>query len=310
MSHDRVERACAAGTISRLGRGLYVAHSSTVANPPAGVPTAVAGVLTAVDRARLSTMCAGNPGLVASGRTAAAIWGLALPPSLRPGTGIEVMADADVPGRRGRRHGAVVMRGLTPADHLETGPRGEPTTNPLRTAIDLARGLPLHEALVPLDSALGVAISRLGMPPDVARAILLSHVADLGRTRGIRAVSRAALYAHPGAESALESIVRGRIIDAGLPVPRVQVRVIGASGRTYVADLGMDLRGEESGSCGLLIEADGLGKYADPADLGKEKRREVDLIRRGHQFVRVLYSEAVYGPEPFLDDIASRLGLA
>lgn len=248
--------------------------------------------------------------MVAAGRTAAAIWGLALPPSVRARAGIEIMADADVPGRRGRRHGAVVVRGLTPADHLETGPRGEPTTNPLRTAIDLARGLPLHEALVPLDSALGVAISRLGMPPDIARAVLLSHIADLGRTRGIRAVARAASYAHPGAESALESIVRGRIIDAGLPVPRVQVRIVGASGRTYVADLGMDLPGEEPGSCGLLIEADGLGKYADPADLGKEKRREVDICRRGHQFVRVLYSEAVYEPEPFLADIASRLGLA
>lgn len=200
------------------------------------------------------------------------------------------------------------MRGMTPHDHVELGPRGEPTTNPLRTAIDLARGLPLHEALVPLDSALGLAISQLGMPPDVARAVLLSHLADLGRTPGIRAVAHAAPYAHPGAESALESIVRGRIIHAGLPVPRVQVHVVGASGRTYVADLGMDLPGEEPGSCGLLIEADGLGKYVHPADLGKEKRREVDLCRRGHHFVRVLYSEAVDDPAPFLADIASRLG--
>ena len=105
----------------------------------------------------------------------------------------------------------------------------------------------------------------------------------------------------------MESIVRGRIIEAGLPVPLLQVRVVGRSGREYRSDLGLALPGDPPGVTSLLIEADGVGKYLQPGDLVAEKRRQHDLEGRGHRFVRVLYGEAVLAPEGFLAAIGRLL---
>lgn len=157
-------------------------------------------------------------------------------------------------------------------------------------------------ALVALDAALRVA-QDAGIPADVGPALLRERVSAAHGGCGLRGVMRAASYADARAESPLESIVRGRIIEAGLPVPRLQVRVVGHSGREYRSALGLALPGDLPGFTSLLIEADGVGTYLQPGDLAAEKRRQHDLEGQGHRFVRVLYGEAVSAPEGFLESI-------
>ena len=71
--------------------------------------------------------------------------------------------------------------------------------------------------------------------------------------------------------------------------------------------MAMDLPGEPEGSYRLLIEADGLSKYATVEDLAEEKRRQHDLERQGHVFVRVLFREALWSPATFTDEISRLL---
>ena len=112
----------------------------------------------------------------------------------------------------------------------------------------------------------------------------------------MRALRRAVGFMHAGAETALESIVRGRLIDAGIEGIRVQLVLAGASGREYRVDLAI----EKAPGRFVIIEADGLGKYAAPDDLVKEKLRQHDLESCGHGVVRVVYREAAYEPSAFM----------
>lgn len=283
---DRLERACAAGALTRVGRGWYA-----VANP-------VAPWL-----ARLLVLQAENPGLVACGATAALLGSMAVPPFRGVGAGeLEVAFLEGSGGMRGRRHGLRARRWPIPPHHVVRGPHGVLMTDPLRTSIDLARGQSLPFALVPLDSAARRAVAD-GMRPHEVVCELRARL-DLMRGRhGVRLAASALRHVSPLAESALESIVRGRIIEAGLPSPALQVPVVGESGRSYRADLGLDLPGRPEGSFGLLIEADGLGKYDRVEALAEEKKRQHDLERRGHVFVRAIYGEALSRPEEFLSPI-------
>lgn len=291
VSDDRIERACAAGALQRLGGGWYAVASRELPF-----------------LARLRVLQDANPGLVACGETAAAIWGLPLPPGRGGSSGcLEVAFREGAGGLRGQRLGAVARRWRLPEHHIAQDLDGHAVTDPLRTAIDLARGLPLPFALISLDAGVRVA-TELGLDPGNARALLHRHWMDVRRSWGMRAVGLALPHADHRAESPLESIVRGRMIEAGLPTPDLQVNVMGASGRWYRSDMGLDLPGEPPESYGLLIEADGLLKYQVPQDLAGEKKRQHDLERRGHRFVRVLYSEAVHAPGAFLRDITRWVG--
>lgn len=302
VAHDRVVRACGAGAFHRLGGGWYAR-------------AAVAGDQLARAEARLWVLHRNNPGVVACGRSAAAIWGLPLPPVPEPtarasvdmgGAGLEVAFVSGSGGLRGQRGDVLARRWSVPEDHVTRGPRGEPVTDPLRTAIDVTRGCSLALALGPLDAALRLMLSR-GTPVEEGIRSLRTRCADLAGGHGISIVARAIAHADARAESPLESLVRGRIIEAGLPVPCLQVPLVGASGRRYRADMAMDLPGEPEGSYRLLIEADGLSKYATVEDLAEEKRRQHDLERQGHVFVRVLFREALWSPATFTDEISRLL---
>lgn len=283
---DRLERACAAGALARVGRGWYV-----VANP-------VAPWL-----ARLLVLQAENPGLVACGATAALLWSIAVPPfrGSPPGE-LEVAFLEGSGGLRGRRNGVRARRWPIPPQHTVLGPHGVLLTDPFRTGIDVARGQSLPFALVPLDSAARHAVA-VGIRPHEVDVAFRARLDLMQGRHGVRDVASALRHVSPLAESALESIVRGRIIEAGLPSPALQVPLVGESGRSYRADLGLDLPGEPDGSFGLLIEADGLSKYDRVEALAEEKKRQHDLEHRGHVFVRAVYVEALRRPEEFLSPI-------
>lgn len=106
-----------------------------------------------------------------------------------------------------------------------------------------------------------------------------------------------------GAETALESLVRGRLIEADVTGVLTQVVVHGASGRTYRVDLAI----EKSPGVYLIIEADGLGKYSTPEDLVREKLRQHDLEDRGHRVIRAIYREAAYEPERLVERVRAAL---
>ncbi|MFM9136462.1 MAG: hypothetical protein ACKOT0_13690 [bacterium] len=298
VSRQQLEHAARAELVTRLGKGWYALAGET--QPPFGFPVAQAQ--------RLMALAHGNAAAVACGVSAAHIWQLPIPPAHQGRRDrLEIAYRDGHGGKRGERFGAIARRWVLPDDHVTTGPRGEPVTTPLRTAIDLARGQPLPFALISLDAALRMTVMG-GESPEDARARLKVIWEALRRGHGIRAVGLALPFVDERAESALESIVRGRILEAGLPRPYVQVPVIGASGKQYRADLGLDLPGDPRGSSRLLIEADGRLKYGAVDDVLSEKDRQTDLERRGYRFARTDYREMLQRPEVFTGYLRSLLG--
>lgn len=297
VTRRQLEHAAMASLITRLGCGWYALACQTPS--PFDFP--------AQHRQRLTVLAHGNDAVVACGISAARIWQLPIPPSApRTPDRLEIAYREGSGGKRGERFSAVARRWFLPDEHVTTGPRGEPVTTPLRTAIDVARGQPLAFALIPLDAALRMTVKGGGAPED-ARAQLSTVWRALRRGHGIRAVGAALPYADERSESALESIVRGRMLEAGLPRPYLQVPVTGASGRRYRADLGLDLPGDPPGSSRLLIEADGRQKYTDVDDLLGEKDRQIDLERQGYCFARTDYPEMLSRPTAFTDYVCRLL---
>lgn len=176
-------------------------------------------------------------------------------------------------------------------------------TSPLRTALDLARGLPLAEGLIPLDAALRSAIlitvPPSGLPDDVA-VESLSHQRDahleaeevLARMRylhGARHARLALSQASPMAESPAESASRGHLLLAGIVPLGLQVRVLDGDGVERRVDFLL--------AKGLAGEVDGFVKYEGEGGrqaLRKEKRRDLALQRGGTFSVRWSAEEAFW----------------
>lgn len=98
---------------------------------------------------------------------------------------------------------------------------GIPVTSLARTAVDMARSLPLLEALPFVDAALRRGVTRTDLET------VLRHQWSWPRVR------HASIAIHHGselAESVLESVVRGRIILLDLPMPQLQMDVYGRLG--------------------------------------------------------------------------------
>jgi very-short-patch-repair endonuclease len=140
---------------------------------------------------------------------------------------------------------------------------------PAFAVVQLGLGAGARETLVAADAALaGDLVSR----QDLERA-----VAAYRHTPGVAAVRLAVERADPRAESPGESRLRFVLIALGYPV-ELQVPVM-AQGACYRADLRI------SGSP-VLVEYDGLGKYDDPEELGRERSREAALRAEGWDVVR------------------------
>ena len=272
---------------------------------------------------RLRGLLRASPDLAACGPTAALLTSVAVPPGEsgpvpRESDGTDRISraassrtsapqvlhlcaiDGDPP--HWRRSGVRFERMHVPASHVIEVEPGMRVTDPMRTAIDLARGRDLACALVPIDSVLRAMI-RQGFPADVARSLLTERCREMGSAPGMRAVRRAVGHMDAGAETALESLVRGRLIEADVTGVLTQVVVHGASGRTYRVDLAI----EKSPGAYVIIEADGLGKYSTPEDLVREKLRQHDLEDRGHRVIRAIYREAAYEPERLVERVRAAL---
>ncbi|MGC5248574.1 hypothetical protein ACPXB3_16825 [Gordonia sp. DT219] len=150
-----------------------------------------------------------------------------------------------------------------------------------RTAVDVATSGDFTQALTAFDQAL-----RLGADRSLMQEILVRR-----RRRNAKIAERALRFASALADSVGESWSRAQIIDATLPIPRLQQEIVVASGRTYRTDFDWDWR--------LVGEFDGMTKYGRLRRRGesvadaviREKLREDEIRDTGPMVVRWIWSD-------------------
>jgi very-short-patch-repair endonuclease len=248
-----------------------------------------------------------NPDAVISHQSAAVLWGL-------PSPGFhdwhESTVSLTLPAAcRGSRHrGAAWHIASLPAAHVTRDRDGYLATSLARTAIDLAAGLSLPEALVILDAAARqlvvsfVTDVRRGdyVNPRLIRAAREGLSEAVGR-RWRRQLMSAIAYVQPCRESPAESLAAGHLHLSGLPIPEFQAKIVTSRGTFYP-----DCYWREAG---LVGECDGKVKYAGRDDIVAEKRREQVLRDEGHRFVRWLGGEIMSTPSEVMSRIARALGV-
>lgn len=199
-------------------------------------------------------------------------------------------------GGRDRREGDVRIHASALPESMVTTVRGLRTTVPARTAVDVARGRTLPDALVALDSACRRVAGAeaptwyLRTPEGRAAAAASSMptlrevLAGQSRWPGAAGVRAAVEHITPASESAFESWSRGWMILDDLPPAEIGFRVVGASGQVWWSDFGWE-------GARVLGEADGFGKFGRSdaevrAALVRERHRQRDLEDAGWTVVR------------------------
>ena len=227
-----------------------------------------------------------GPDLVACHSTAAALWGFDVlggdvlhflgPPSVanrsRPG----IRVHPSVLGT----HDAVLLDGVW-------------CTPPARTACDVVRVTAPIDGLATLDAALATR--------ECTRAELATEVE---RQRGLRQVillRRLVPYANGLAESPMESRMRWRFIDGGLPAPDVQVRVLG-DGRSWYLDTGWR---EQR----VAAEFDGHVAHMTPEQLRDDRRRHNWLTEHRWTLVHVTATDVYREHRRMVAEVARALRL-
>lgn len=246
------------------------------------------------------------PEAVLSHQSAAVAWGLPTP-------GFELWQDQPVavtlpqPGHCSYAGKAIRHTGPLPADQVVRDSAGYRITSPARTAVDLADGRSLPEALVLMDAAARLVCSSLmgsirrrdyNNPRLItaARESLTRAAATRGRSR----LDAAIALVEPSRESAPESLSAGHIHLAGLPLPRFQPEIRTPAGSYFPDCLWDEQR--------LIGECDGAVKYNDANAYVLEKDREQNLRDRDYRFVRWQAKEIMLTPSLVIERIARAIG--
>lgn len=235
------------------------------------------------------------PGAVVARRTAAWLYGIDVYGGRQRDQTLTV--ECVVPARRARVRRAGV-RGweetLLPEDVCSVN--GVPGTTPTRTALDLARYSPRH---------LGLAAVDAFCHADLTTPYALQTCAE--RFRGGRFIARARElvgWAEPLTESPGESWLRLRILDAGLPRPRAQIRVCTLEGvEVFRIDLGYpDIR--------LGLEYDGREYHGSDEARAADRERRTRLRREFDWDAYGFDVDDVFGPNPQVEVlVGKRLGV-
>jgi hypothetical protein len=170
--------------------------------------------------------------------------------------------------RRQGCHGT--RRALEPTDMMRIGDLT--VTTPLRTAHDLGRRLPAADALAALDG-----FRRLGL---VTTAGLSSHLERHAGQRGMVQLRRLVPLASPFAESPGESWTRMALIDAGLPIPELQVEVWSDGVLIGRLDMGYEL-------VKVGVEFDGVDHHSTPGQRQHDADRRDRMAALGWKVVVV-----------------------
>ena len=231
-------------------------------------------------RSRAAYLLARDHGGVLAGYSAALLLGADCAPLHAP-------AEVLVPGYM-RAHTGLLVRFGTPTGCDVVEADGCRVTAPLRTAWDLARRLPLIEAVVAVDA---LAHGRAFAPAD-----LLARCAAQRGARGCRSVAAVVAWADPRAESPMESRLRVRLVRGGLPKPAVQYEVRDEYGFVLAR---VDLAYPESK---LAIEYDGalhFNRHRTELD----RQRDAILASHGWETVRLGRDDV----DPWMPETARRM---
>lgn len=202
----------------------------------------------------------------------------------------------------------VIHEGRIPEEHIDDM-HGLRVTSPLRTALDLARELPIPEALIPLDAALRSTIlqstATTGLPDHLAvespahqvqaRERAEHVLGSMRHLHGARLARRALSLANPQAESPAESASRGHLLLAEIVPLGLQVRVLDGDGVERRVDFLLTDR--------LAGEVDGFIKYQGddgPQAMRREKRRDLALQRGGIFAVHWSAEESFWQPHKLI----------
>lgn len=201
LSRNRISSMLLERRIRRVVHGVY-AHASL----PDSVETRLAALQLVM-----------SPHVVVCGRTAAWLYGV----DAFTYAELEILPGAEtcvLPTQNRMRRASCTgrRRDLSPRDVMTLGRLT--VTTPLRTALDLGCELRRHDALAMLDWFL-----RLGY---FDKSALLAELPRFARRRGVIQLRELISLADGHAESPAESWTRIALIDAGLPVPELQWRVM------------------------------------------------------------------------------------
>ncbi|GAA1875053.1 hypothetical protein GCM10009836_65350 [Pseudonocardia ailaonensis] len=170
-------------------------------------------------RSRAGHVLTERRGGVLAGYSAAVLLGASCEPRGAP-------AEVIVPSHVRRVPGLLSRQGdVDPAERVAIG--SVPVTSRFRTAWDLARRLPLLDAVVAVDALARPA--RPGRPPRFDPLDLLDRRTSSPGARGCRRLDEVVVLADPRAESPPETLMRLALVFAGLR-PRVQHELLDARG--------------------------------------------------------------------------------
>ena len=178
-----------------------------------------------------------------------------------PPLDVMAVAGSEPTRRQGTRGG---KRALVDSDICRVS--GIATTTPARTAADLACLFGRREALAVLDAFMHTC--------GVTRDELEHLVTRFAGRRGVTQLRELVALATPLAESSGESWTRIDVLDAGLPAPQPQFRIMVDGVEKYRLDLAYPL-------WKIAVEYDGEEFHTSPEDRANDERRRRWLRRRG-----------------------------
>lgn len=222
-------------------------------------------------------------GAVFSDKTAAWLHGLDMPPDKPVEVTIPYTCAVSDRARMAVRHSTVDKSDVDLR-------RGLPVTSRLRTAFDLARHLPLVDAVAAVDMVLHRRMVDL--------VDIKTYVATHPRFGGITQARRVVELAHPASESPMETRLRLLLVLAGLPRPELQVTLRDDRG-VFVARPDLYYPAQR-----IAIEYDG-GTHRD--SLAEDDRRMNRLLSAGFQLLRFTASDVYNSPDTIIAQVRTVL---
>lgn len=278
VSSSRIDYRLRTGRLSTLFRGVY----------------AVGPITDPLQRPMAAALAAGDDAWVGF-RSAVALWEFgrsawSAAPQRAPfdsGAPIHILALRDI---RSSDPGLRFHRTATLAPDDVTVRHGVPVTRPARTILDFATHAPRRD----LEYAIGRAHRAGQLQPDDLRHLLVRFP----RRRGVRLLRQILdeMSDPPFVRSEAEHRLFALLRTAGLPLPRLNVRVLGYEVDFYYPD-------ER-----LVIEVDGRAYHSGDPAFERDHERDNTLTAAGYEVIRLTWRRITREPDAVIGLVARTLG--